>query len=284
MTADVIDLFCGIGWAEGMRQLGMTELGIDMEPSVIATRDLNGYRSLGADLSELDPRDFKGHRGLIASPPCPDWSQMGKRAGRTGESGHLVDLVPLWVRELQPEWVVCEQVPDALPVWREHAERYRQGGYSTWCGILDAADYGVPQNRRRAILMASRIGPATPPVPTHERYPEPGLFGELESWVTASTVLGGVTVDTRCDQREDGTTQTFDATLRPATTLTTKSIGQWQPRITIAQALELQSFRPDLRMVGGRMSQGRIIGNAVPPRLATHVVRAAADSYKAVTR
>jgi DNA (cytosine-5)-methyltransferase 1 len=270
--ADAVDLFCGIGWAEGMSSLGMTELGIDLEPSVIATRDLNGYRTLEADLSELDPRDFKGIApGLIASPPCPDWSQMGKRAGRTGESGHLVDLVPLWVAVLEPGWVVCEQVPDALPVWKEHGERYRELGYSVWRGILNAADYGVPQCRERAILIATR-GVAMPPEPTHQESGGDTFFGTLQPWVTASTVLGDVVIDTRCDQRDDGSTQTFDASQRPATTLTTKSISQWQPRITVPQALELQSFRPDLRMVGGRMSQGRIIGNAVPPLMAAHII------------
>lgn len=278
--ADAIDLFCGIGWAEGMAELGMTDFGIDIDPHVAATRTAAGHHTLQADLSELDPRDFRGIApGLIASPPCPDWSQMGKRAGRTGESGHFVDLVPLWVAELEPEWVICEQVPDALPVWKEHAEVYRRLGYSVWRGILNAADYGVPQCRERAILIATRRI-AQPPEPTHQEFGGATFFGTLEPWVPASSVLGDVVVDTRCDQRDDGTTQTFDASTRPATTLTTKSLGQWvidgTRKLTVPDALELQSFRPHLPVQGSRTDQGRIIGNAVPPRLARHVIAAAA--------
>jgi len=89
--------------------------------------------------------------------------------------------------ELAPEWVAMEQVPAVLPLWRALAHVLERHGYSTWCGVLCAADYGVPQARRRAILMASRVGAVSPPVPTHAE--RPGMFGE-RPWVTWDSVLG----------------------------------------------------------------------------------------------
>ncbi len=71
-----------------------------------------------------------------------------------------------------------EEVPDVLPLWRQYAAILRTWGYSVWTGILNAADYGVPQTRKRAILLASRTRTAEPPAPTHAKAAEPEtLFG-----------------------------------------------------------------------------------------------------------
>jgi DNA (cytosine-5)-methyltransferase 1 len=142
-------------------------------------------------VAQYPPDVFKGKvSGLIASPPCQDFSHAGKRAGRTGEKGQLIDTVPVWVEALRPEWVACEQVPPALPVWREHAEGYRRLGYAVWTGTLNAADYGVPQTRQRAFLLATQSGSPLPAPPTHSNDPHPGLFGVLETWVSMADALG----------------------------------------------------------------------------------------------
>lgn len=64
----------------------------------------------------------------------------------------------------EPEWVAMEEVPDVLPLWKQYAAILRAWGFSVWVGILNAADYGVPQTRRRAILLASRVRTAEPPL------------------------------------------------------------------------------------------------------------------------
>jgi DNA (cytosine-5)-methyltransferase 1 len=92
----------------------------------------------------------------------------------------------------QPQWVVMEEVPDVLPLWRQYAAILRTWGFSAWTGILNAADYGVPQTRRRAILLASRLRTAAPPEPTHAAVPEPeSLFGPgRQRWVSMAEALG----------------------------------------------------------------------------------------------
>lgn len=192
MTGLIVDLFGGCGgWAEGLRSLGLAEVGIEIDTWACASRAAAGHRTIRAEVSAYPTSPFAGAWGLIFSPPCGDWSQAGKGAGRAGLTGHLVDQVPRWVGDLRPEWVACEQVPGVLPVWREFALQLEGWDYSTWCGILCAADFGVPQTRERAILIASRTRAVTPPAATHAERPHPVMFGdELQPWVTMAEALG----------------------------------------------------------------------------------------------
>lgn len=193
----VTDLFAGMGgWSVACADLGLDELGIEWNDDACATRETAGLKTLKANVATLDPAEFPCD-GLIASPPCQDFSVAGKGAGRTGHRGRLVDEVVRWVDVLRPRWVACEQVPPVLPIWQEFAHRFEQWGYRCWTGLLSAECYGVPQTRERAILMASLDGPVMSPEPTHQayRHGEPaaaqhGLFGDLLPWVSMAEALG----------------------------------------------------------------------------------------------
>lgn len=104
-----------------------------------------------------------------------------------------------WVHALRPRWVALEQVPAVLPLWQHLAALLRDYGYRTWAGVLSAEEYGVPQTRKRAILIARRDGqPVGPPMPTHQPYRagrdvavEPDLFGDpLPPPVSMADALG----------------------------------------------------------------------------------------------
>ncbi len=218
MTRPVIDLYAGPGgWDEGMRQIGITDvLGIEIEPNACATAEAAGHRRLRADVSTTPITDHAGAAGLVASPPCQAWSMAGKRKGEADRakvhslieafaagSDHIGDgwedprshhaAQPIrWVRELRPRWVCFEQVPPVLGLWQHAAEVLRRWGYSVWTGVLNAADYGVPQTRERAILIARSDAPAMPPVPTHAKDAGPAdLFGDQRlPWVSMADALG----------------------------------------------------------------------------------------------
>lgn len=104
-------------------------------------------------------------------------------------SASLVAEPARFLHACTPEWVALEQVPSVLPLWKVYAAELRRRGYSAWCGILNAADYSVPQTRERAILIASRVRRVSCPPPTHYD-PRKGdqLFGER--WVSMATALG----------------------------------------------------------------------------------------------
>lgn len=163
---------------------------------------------------------------LIGSPPCPTFSAAGKGEGRKllpvlsevawemaqGEPlarfrGTLGDdprtelvLEPLrWALEaielVQPyDFIALEQVPSVLPLWEVFAEVLRNETYSVAVGNLQAEQYGVPQTRKRAVLLARRDGvEARLPTPTHSRFHvrdrarlDPGVL----PWVSMEQALG----------------------------------------------------------------------------------------------
>jgi len=192
MVGTTVDLFCGCGgWDEGARQLGLDTVGIELDGDAVATARAAGGHVIHGDVTTMHPTTFQPCDGLIASPPCTDFSKAGKQAGIEGKTGVLMWEVPRWVEQLRPRWVACEQVPPARKWWELFAGQFADLGYATWVGVLNAADYGVPQTRRRAFLLARRDGlPVGPPEPTHAKGGDEGLLGERKRWVSMAEALG----------------------------------------------------------------------------------------------
>lgn len=96
------------------------------------------------------------------------------------------------VREHRPRNVALEQVPPVLPIWEAYAEILREWGYSVWTGYVHSEQYGVPQTRKRAVLMASLDRDVSPPPPTHSRYHARSpkrLDDGVKRWVTMAEAL-----------------------------------------------------------------------------------------------
>ena len=220
---DAIDLFAGPGgWDLGARDLGLTTLGIEFDHAACETRRAAGLPTVEGDVRDYGPLDWPDTPGLIASPPCQTFSMAGKGAGRAALddvlSGvqllaqRLPGLMPTWADErtglvLEPlrwalqaidagmpyRWLAFEQVPTVLPVWEAMAEVLRAEGYSVATGKVYAEQYGVPQTRTRAVLVARLDGEAKLPTPTHSRYysrtPE-NLDAGVLPWVSMAEALG----------------------------------------------------------------------------------------------
>ena len=116
-------------------------------------------------------------------------AQLQEAAHEQTTSSLLITEPARWVRDLKPTWVALEQVPPAGPLWRTLAAELRKMGYATWVGVLNAADYGVPQTRKRAILMAHRERHVFKPTQTHTD-PKKGASLFLEPWITMAQAIG----------------------------------------------------------------------------------------------
>ena len=210
------------GWHVALMMLGCTEqtLGVEMEPHPVATARAAGATVIRADVRHLRGDALGRPRLYIASPPCQTYSPAGKRAGiatlplilaavqlvadgetperavdRVNVSGADLDersmlvLHPLEViRDTLPDAIALEQVRSVLPVWQAYSTALEGMGYSVATGVLHSEQYGVPQTRDRAILVARRDGiPARLPEPTHSRYysRDPGRQDlGVEPWVS----------------------------------------------------------------------------------------------------
>ena len=191
----ILDLFAGPGgWDEGGRLTGHTGpiVGVEWDRDACRTAAAAGHWRVQADVATYPTDPFIGKvDGLIASPPCQSFSHAGKRGGINDERGEFVWQPLRWTRALLPRWVALEQVPDVLPIWQITAAALRELGYSTWAGTLNAADYGVPQTRIRAVLTARLDGTTRPPQPTHTKHAGEDLFSSgLAGWVSMAEALG----------------------------------------------------------------------------------------------
>src|SRR6185437_1220610 len=97
---------------------------------------------------------------LAGCPPCQGFSTMTTLNGRIGQDqrNDLVFQYLRFVRAMRPKAVMLENVPKLAKNWRYKRllAELKKLGYKTQHGILDAADYGVPQRRRRFILVGGR--------------------------------------------------------------------------------------------------------------------------------
>ncbi|MFE8009070.1 DNA cytosine methyltransferase [Streptomyces sp. NPDC057418] len=265
----ILDLFAGPGgWSRALSVLGVRDIGLEWDAWACKTRAAARQLTVRTDVAMYPTWPFIGRtRGLIASPPCQAWSMAGKRLGLLDQplvheavenlaagrdtrerllaacrdERSLLAAEPMrYLHALnavgKPEWVVMEEVPDVLPLWKQYAAVLRRWGFSVWTGILNAADYGVPQTRRRAILLASRVRTAQPPAPTHAQIGEPdSLFGPGRTrWVSMAEALGwGATdrpVPTVCaGGGPGGGPEPFPSGSRK-TLSDTRERGTWMPR------------------------------------------------------
>lgn len=201
----VVELFKGPGgWSEAVKALRLPSIGIELDAAACETSRAAGHPVVQGDVAALDPLNFAPAQGLIASAPCQPFSMAGLGAGRRAlevyaeeikalfERGEWAldrerlreacddaraDLVlePLrWAMALRPTWIALEQVEPVLPLWEVMGGGIRELGYSTWTGVVSAEQYGVPQTRRRAILLARCDGKkARRPPATHQRFIPP---------------------------------------------------------------------------------------------------------------
>lgn len=161
----VVGLFAGIGGLEvGLGDLGWgTELFSELDPAAAAVLSAHfpGVPNV-PDVAKL--RALPAGVGLVAAGfPCQDLSQAGRTVGISGARSGLVDQVFRLVRRRRggPRWLLLENVPFMLKLDRGRAMRHVTAaledlGYRWAYRVVDARAFGLPQRRRRVMMLASR--------------------------------------------------------------------------------------------------------------------------------
>ena len=185
----VIDLFTGCGGlSQGFIDAGFDVIvGVDNDSAALETFKLNhaGAVALNADLSNQKTFDeikrIAGERSIdviIAGPPCQGFSLTGPR-NFDDKRNKLYLAVFEVVRQYRPKAFIIENVPGMATLYngeikKEILKRFKLLGYNVECRILLAADYGVPQMRKRLIFMGIRNDLGEPcfpkPVCSQENY------------------------------------------------------------------------------------------------------------------
>lgn len=298
----------------GATWLGIPTTGIELDSNACATREAARISTVQGDVRSFGPADFPNATVLAGGPPCQTFTVAGKGAGRraldqvvdrmAGMLDHRsADPIRGWSADertelvLEPmrwallaseaktpyEAIVLEQVPAVLPIWAAFSEVLKNLGYRCAVGVLRSEEFGVPQTRRRAILIARRGESAVQlPRPTHEafrrRASNQGALG-LEPCVSMSDALGrrDFTVISNYGSGGDPRNRGKRHSEEPAATVTGKVMRN---RLKLAsgditrlrhhEAGLLQTFPHDYPWSGSDI--GQQIGNAIPPRLAVHIL------------
>lgn len=165
----VFEAFSGIG----TQRMALRNLGIEHEVVCIAEIDKFAIRSYEAihgetlnlgDVSKIDPNDVPDHDLFTYSFPCQDISVAGKGKGFKPESGTRSSL--LWecekiIEAKRPKYLLMENVKALIfkkfkPGFEKWLKLLEELGYANYWQVLNAKDYGIPQNRERVFAISIR--------------------------------------------------------------------------------------------------------------------------------
>lgn len=315
----VVSLFSGCGGLD----LGFEKAGFDVvwaneyDSSIHATYRLNHPKT---QLCTLDIREIKANEipdcdGIIGGPPCQSWSLGGKCLGIEDDRGKLVyDYIRI-VKGKKPKFFIMENVPGMVTprhfdAFNEFLNLFRDSGYAVKYELMNAADFKIPQDRQRVIIVGIRndldveylfptkvdsapitllraIGDLrTPPtpynnervnaekntIPNHDYY-----TGPYDSKFMARNRVRG--------WDELSFTIQAQAKNEPLHPQAPKMIyvssnerkfvegkENLYRRLSVRECARIQTFPDSFKFVYEKVTDGyKMVGNAVPPRLAYHI-------------
>ncbi|MFE2485983.1 DNA cytosine methyltransferase [Streptomyces mirabilis] len=317
-----VELFAGPGGLGHAAELAnIRTIGIEWDPNAVATRVAAGLATIHGDVTKYGPADVPGQM-LTGGPPCQTFTGAGKGEGRRELALVIEGVKKVAARQpvdrtefadprtplvLEPlRWtveaidlsrpyqaIVLEQVREALPVWEAYADMLRLEGYSVATGVLATEQYGLPQTRKRAVLIARLVGDAVLPAPTHRPYRKgvPQHEGDpaLLPWVSMGEALDRpqpFTVISNYGTGGDPKNRGQRTSAEPAFTVTGK-ISRFrildgdgnETRFSHSEAGVLQGFPADWPWSGADIAQQ--IGNACPVTLGVPLIKAAIEASPA---
>lgn len=172
MPSSVIDLFCGVGGLTKGLELARLNVvaGIDIDESCQFSYEANNNAHfISGDVNEINIQELiqlypnGDTRILVGCAPCQPFSkytQRYRKKGHKDDKWRLLYSFSNIVDNVQPTVVSMENVPELAKeqVFRDFVEHLQAHGYFCTWSIVYCPDYGVPQRRKRLVLLASLLG------------------------------------------------------------------------------------------------------------------------------
>lgn len=293
----VLDLFAGCGGLSlGFEAAGFKTIGFEMNPDAAATynRNLSGHCNI--EKLTLD-FEYPNAQIIIGGPPCQPFSVGGNQNGIHDTRNGFPYFIEA-IRKVRPKVFMFENVRGLLYANRWYLdviiEELESLGYSTSCQLLNAVNYGVPQNRERLFLVGHN-NEFNFPQPDKKKHTVGDAISDLMITIPEESKFLTPAQDTYIANYEKASKCINPRDLypdRPARTLTCRNLsaatGDMQRvklpdgrrrRVLIREAARLQSFPDSFEFSGGETSQFYQIGNAVPPLLAYKMALAVKECY-----
>lgn len=174
------DIFCGVGGlTRGLERAGIeVELGVDIDPACEYPYSANNSAKflrksvVRASASDLGLGRKPGTRRLLAGcAPCQPFSSYHQKADTSDRRWYLLTHFARLAEEWDPDFITMENVPNLEHqlVFKRFVRTIKNLGYEVSHEVVDCSDFGVPQVRRRLVLLASKLGPIALERPKRKR-------------------------------------------------------------------------------------------------------------------
>ena len=187
-----VDLFCGIGGLTyGLRQAGITvKAGYDTDQSCRYAYETNNPTANfnAQDVREIQPEkilfDFEGAEftAIVGCAPCQPFSAHNRKSGGSqSENCSLLLEFARLINQCKPDVVLMENVPGLRKHWAfsEFLATLSENEYDFDYSLLRCSDYGVPQSRKRLVILASKLGKISLPRPARSKFTVFDYIGDL---------------------------------------------------------------------------------------------------------
>ena len=274
-------------------------------------------------ITKVEPSDIPQVQGFIGGPPCQSWSEAGAARGIEDQRGQLFWEYMRLIKSKKPLFFLAENVSGILfnrhsRAFQEILQGFADIGYNVSYGLLNANDYGVPQDRERVIIIGYRVETGkffTPPSPDVSRPTLKEAIKDLVKTVVPALetnysnpktkvlnheyMVGGFSSMFMSRNRvREWTQPSFTiqaggrhAPLHPqAPKMEKVGVDKWRfkkgqedlyRRLSVRECARVQTFPDDYEFKYSRVSDGyKMIGNAVPVEFAKRLASKIAEDLK----